>query len=222
MVNTDNDSLTNTITNQLSKNDSNQLYIKHVKNDDINNRFIIYHQNIRGLKSKINEFMLSLPAAAPHLICFTEHHLKDYELNNTHIPKYKLGANYCRKNLKQGGVCIYVLETLKFTNINLLKYSKEQDIEIAAIQFNIQKEKVIILCVYRAPCGNFDYFLNKLEIILNSFHKHNSEFIICGDINIKYLESNNKKNQLDNLLGTYNLIDIILPHKNSKQFSHTN
>jgi len=72
--------------------------------------------------------MLSLPAEAPHLNCFTEHHLKDYELNNTHIPKYKLGTNYCRKNLKQGGVCLYVHETLKFTNINLLKYSKEQDI----------------------------------------------------------------------------------------------
>jgi exonuclease III len=186
MVNTNSDSLTNTRTNQLSKNDSNQLYIKHVKNNDINNRFIIYHQNIRGLKSKINEFMLSLPAEAPQLICFTEHHLKDYELNNTHIPKYKLGTSYSRKKLKQGDVCIYVHETLKFTNINLLKYSKEQDIEIAAIQLNIQNEKAIILCIYRAPCGNFDYFPSKLEIILNSFHKHNSEFIICGDININY------------------------------------
>jgi len=39
--------------------------------------------------------------------------------------------------------------------------------------------------------------------------------------NINYLESI-KKYQLHNLLGTYNLIDIILPHKNSKQFSHTN
>ena len=80
--------------------------------------------------------MLSLPAEAPHLICFTEHHLKYYELNNTHIPKYKLGANYCRKNLKWGGLCIYVHETLTF--------SKEQDIEIAVIQLNIQKQKVII------------------------------------------------------------------------------
>jgi hypothetical protein len=102
MVNTDTDSLTNTKTNQLSKSYSNQLYIEHVKNDDINNRFIIYHQNIRGQKGKINEFMLSLPAEAPHLICFTQHHLKDYELNNTYIPKYKLGVNCCRKNLKTG------------------------------------------------------------------------------------------------------------------------
>jgi len=32
---------------------------------------------------------------------------------------------------------------------------------------------------------------------------------MCGDININYLESNNKKNQLDSLLGTYNLIDTV-------------
>ena len=30
------------------------------KNDDINNLLKIYHQNIRGLKGKINEIMLSL------------------------------------------------------------------------------------------------------------------------------------------------------------------
>jgi hypothetical protein len=83
MVNTDSDSLTNSKTNQLSKNDSNQLHIKHVKNDDINNHFMIYHQNIRGLDGKLNEFLLSLSAEAPHLICFTEHHIKDYESVNT-------------------------------------------------------------------------------------------------------------------------------------------
>ena len=44
MVNIDTDSLTNSKTNQSSKNDSKQLYTKHVKNDDINNWFMIYHQ----------------------------------------------------------------------------------------------------------------------------------------------------------------------------------
>jgi exonuclease III len=143
------------------------------------------------------------------LIWLPEHHLKEYELANTHIPKYKLGANYCRKNLKQGGVCIYICESIKFSNINLLKHNKEQDIEIAMIQLNIQQRKIIVICVYRVPCGNFELFLNKLEIILNSLHRPKSEFIICGDININYLEPSNKKDQLDNILGTYNLADTV-------------
>jgi len=71
MVNTDTDSLTNAKTNRSSKNDSKQSHIKHVKNDDINNRFTIYHQNIRGLKGKTDEFLLSLSAETPHLICFS-------------------------------------------------------------------------------------------------------------------------------------------------------
>jgi hypothetical protein len=64
--------------------------------------------------------------------------LKDYEIHITHIPKYKLGAKYCRLNLKNGGVNIYIIDTLTYSNINLLKYSIEQDIEICAIQLYTQ------------------------------------------------------------------------------------
>ena len=182
---------------------------KSDKKDDLNNRFSIYHQDITGLKGKINELLLSLQAEAPHLICLTEHHLKEYELVNTYIPKYKLGAHYCRHNLKQGGVCIFVCDSIKFSNINLLKHNNEQDIEAAVVQLNILKRKLFVICVYRAPLRNFELFLNNLEIILNSVHSHNSELIICGDINIIYLESSNKKDQLDSLLNTYNLTDIV-------------
>ena len=71
------------------------------KNDDIRNLFKIYHQNIRGLKGKTIQFMLSLLTEAPHLICLTEHHLKNYELDATPIPNYKLGAKYCREKQKK-------------------------------------------------------------------------------------------------------------------------
>jgi exonuclease III len=190
--------------------------VQNNKNDDINNLFKICHQNIRGIKGKINEFMLQLLTEAPHLICLTEHHLKDYEIDVTPISNYKLGAKYCRNKLKNGGICIYIQETLKFSNIILLKHCKEQDIEIAAIQLKFNKKNVIILCVYMSAFGKFDNFLNKLDNILNSLHKHKTEFTICGDININYLETNNKKKQLNNLLCSYNLIGTIyFPKENS-------
>jgi hypothetical protein len=63
------------------------------------------------IKGKINEFMLQLLTEAPHLICLTEHHLKDYEIDVTPISNYKLGAKYCREKLKNGGVCIYIQKT---------------------------------------------------------------------------------------------------------------
>ena len=55
------------------------------KNVDIKNLFKIYHQILRGLRGKINEFMYSLLMETPHIICLTEHHLKDYEIDITPI-----------------------------------------------------------------------------------------------------------------------------------------
>jgi len=179
------------------------------KNDDISNLFKIYHQNIWGLKIKTHEIMLSLLTESPHLICLTEHHLKNYEIDATSIFNYKLGAKYCRQKLKHGSVCIYIHEALKFTSINLQKHCKEQDIEITAVQLKLNRKNVIILCAYRAPSGDLEYFLNKLDYVLNSLQTYKTEFIICGDININYLGTNNKKKQLEYLLGTYNLKNTV-------------
>jgi exonuclease III len=63
----------------------------------------IFHQNIRGLKEKINELMISFLNEEPSVICLTEHHLTDCKMDASHIPKYKLGASYCRKKSKNGG-----------------------------------------------------------------------------------------------------------------------
>jgi exonuclease III len=179
------------------------------KSVGVEGQFRVYHQNIRGLRGKVTELLLSVLDEAPHIICLTEHHLKDYEIDITHIPKYKLGSKYCRQNLKNGGVSIYIQDTLTYSNINLLKYNKEQDIEICAIQLNTQVNTVIILCLYRAPSGNFENFLNMLDKILYSLYKPKNEFIICGDININYMETSNNKKQLDNLLATYNVTSTV-------------
>jgi hypothetical protein len=53
---------------QLSKKELKQCNIKLDKDDDIENRLSIYHQNIRGLKGKISEFLLTLPTEALHLM----------------------------------------------------------------------------------------------------------------------------------------------------------
>ena len=43
---------------------------------------------------------------------------------------------------------------------------------------------------------------------MNTWYSNKTEFVICGDININYLE-NCKKRQLDALLQTYNLIGTV-------------
>jgi hypothetical protein len=71
------------------------------KNDDPRGPLRIYHQNIRGIRGKINEFMIHLLKMTPDIICLTEHHLNELELEVTHLPNYKLGAKFCRKKMKK-------------------------------------------------------------------------------------------------------------------------
>jgi hypothetical protein len=67
------------------------------KKSDINISFKIFHENIRGIKGKINELMFSLLNEERNIICLSEHHLHVHEMDVAHTPKYKLGAGYCRK-----------------------------------------------------------------------------------------------------------------------------
>jgi len=176
---------------------------------DIKDPFRVFHQNIRGLRGKMDELGLHFLDGALHVICLTEHHLMDYETDKVSIPKYKLGAKYCRLSLKNGGVCIYALDSLTYDNNDLTNYSKDQDLEICVIKLNTLLNNIIILCLYRAPVGNFKNFLDTMEKTLDLLHKPNTEFIICGDININYMEASNNRKSLDNLLAIYNLRSMV-------------
>jgi hypothetical protein len=63
------------------------------KGVDIVDSLRVFHQNIRGLKGKTDELDLHLLDVTPHIICLTEHHLKDHEIDIMSIPQYKLGQN---------------------------------------------------------------------------------------------------------------------------------
>ena len=94
----------------------------------------------------------------PYIICLSEHHLKNNKIDFAHIPNYKLGAKYSRTSLKCGGVCIYIHNNIKFANIDLLKQGKEQDLDIAVVKLKFSIKNIIVLCAYRAPMGDLEYF----------------------------------------------------------------
>ena len=65
----------------------------------------------------------------------------------------------------------------------------------------------MIICTYTSPTGNFTQFIKSLGKILNHLTKPNTEFVICGDINVDYSHvKSSKRQELDTLLTTYNLI----------------
>jgi hypothetical protein len=127
----------------------------------------IFHQNIQGLRWKFNEVLRSLYPGLSHILCFTEHHLNQQEIELTQIDSYILGASFCRTSLKMGDVCIFVNKNLNFKNVDIEKFLHEQDIEAGAVKLSVNSLNVCILSIYRAPSGNFAFFLDKLEMILN-------------------------------------------------------
>jgi exonuclease III len=140
-----------------------------------------------------------------HILCLSEYHLKQLELDQINLDVYKLGAAYCRKSLLKGRVSIFVHEKYNYLNVYLSKFCKEQDIEACALKLQFLALNIYVITVYRAPCCNFISFLNGLDSITKSLHKAELKLIICGDINIDYLKDNEGRKQLDAMLLSYNL-----------------
>ena len=124
------------------------------------NSLTIFHQNICGLREKTDELTRSMLPNCLHILCFSEHHLKEFELDQINVDGYRLGARYCRQVVKRGGVCIFVYKTLKYINTNLGKYCEDQDTEVCALKLEMTSFHICIMAVYRAPTGNFNLFLN--------------------------------------------------------------
>jgi hypothetical protein len=78
---------------------------------DSSNNLKVYHQNIRGVRGKLSQLSNILYSELPHIICITDHHLKDFEMDIS-IEYYKLGTKFCRQLYKHGGVCIFIHESI--------------------------------------------------------------------------------------------------------------
>jgi exonuclease III len=83
-------------------------------------------------------------------------------------------------------------------------YSTDKDFEVCAIQSNILSKKCYILTIYRLPSGNFSKFMMDLQHILQLLYNSKTDLIICGDINLNYLEETIRVKQLKGLFKTSN------------------
>jgi exonuclease III len=129
------------------------------------------------------------------------------ELHQICLDNYTLVASYCRTFYGKGGVCIFMHKNLRHTSTDLTKYCK--DFEAYAIKTHLNSMKVCIIALYRAPSGNFDTFITKLEGVLKKLFVVTLDFIICGDLNINYIVNSNRKSQIETLLKTNNLTNVV-------------
>jgi len=87
----------------------------------------------------------------PHTICFTEHHLDIKEIDKTVLANYRIGAEFCRNILKNGGVCIFTHKSIQSTNVHLNEFCKEKDLAIRAVKLHLLSYEICIITIYRCP-----------------------------------------------------------------------
>ena len=102
-----------------------QIKLPHAQNNL--GSLIIYHQNIRGLRGKPNELRSQIYPTFPHVLCISEHHMYHLELQQILFDNYKLGASYCRKSFENGGVCIFVQDSIGYINLDLQIHCNDKD-----------------------------------------------------------------------------------------------
>jgi exonuclease III len=160
----------------------------------------IFHQNACGLASKVNELSAFLSPNYPQLMCFTEHHLKEHQINRLSIDNYHLGASYCRKSTTVGGICIFVHKSITYSTVHANQLCKDKSIEAC-------KVSGVRSCILTVTSDNFQAFLTQFELIINKTYNPNFYIIICGDFNVNYLTDNEK--QLNSMLQSYHLISVV-------------
>jgi hypothetical protein len=65
---------------------------------------MVYHQNIRDLLNKSEELISFLSPDIPQVLCLTEHHLRDTELDFMYTWIEKSGAKFCVESFKSGEI----------------------------------------------------------------------------------------------------------------------
>jgi hypothetical protein len=79
-------------------------------------------------------------------------------------------------------------------------------IEVCALKLDSTFLNICILVIYRSPVGNFN---TQLDNILQKLCTIKSNLIICGDVNVNYLQESDKMSQLNARLNLYHLLSIV-------------
>jgi hypothetical protein len=142
-----------------------------------------------------------------NILCFTEHWLKEDQLELTNIEHFNLVSKFSRIRNEQGGSCIYVKEHVQTIELNYFqKLGKEKDLEVSAVE--LLKDKVVV-CVYRSLDGDFYMFLKNLEGVIQKVQLKKKKLILCGDWNINFVDDSVRLRELKKLLWMYNLDNIV-------------
>lgn len=161
-----------------------------VKRKCLNSEITVAHINIQSLNDRKQElleaWLCSEKGRSVKVLCITEHHRVNCDLNRMSLKDFVLASSFCRENRKsRGGVCIYVHNSLKFDELpSIKKLSISNVLEVCGINLY----NFYIVCAYRPKTLRNDNFIDNLENILSHIlSKVDRKFLLCGDFNVNLL-----------------------------------
>jgi hypothetical protein len=122
---------------------------------------------MQSLKNKLLELTVLLQSDLKYvdILCFTEHWLKVEQFGVTNIEHFKLVSKFSRIRNEHGGSYIYVRDTVQTKEQNCVQeLCKEKDFEMSIVE--LVDYKIVLMCIYRSPDGDFRIFLKNLEIVI--------------------------------------------------------
>jgi hypothetical protein len=161
--------------------------------------------------------MLTVANLNVNILCFTEHWLLENQMNVLNIDQFILVSTFSRSYSTSGGSCIFTINTIQAKEGNyLFGLGSKNVFEMSVVE--LPDSGTILAYIYRSPDSAFYEFLCKLELLIIKVHSKGKSLILCGDLNVNFVQYSGKLQELQNLLLMYNLTNINSP---TRITSHT-
>lgn len=163
--------------------------------------------NIQSVRPKVDELLILLETYGyPSIVLLCEHWLKVDE--PICVFEYSLINCYCRSVYRGGGTLILINNNFMKDN-QFVKIDKfDELLEEKMFEFSLvycSSLNIYILCLYRSPAGDVDIFLSRAEILLSQLPLMSS-ILLCGDVNLNFLDvSDNHVQMWGGLLRSFGL-----------------
>lgn len=190
----------------------------------------VYYQNVNGLRSKIQEFYLSVISCDYDVIVLTETFLNKSILNSELFVAndyfvFRRDRDYSTTGqVKGGGVLIAVKNSMLVKSIEHQVNWQTDDVEDLWITVKYNKMLYHICGVYLVNTLNISYYKNFMDTIESICERHLDDCIlIVGDFNLPNLVSTNGSiasynNKSIQLLQTVSLCNL---HQSSSVFNYS-
>jgi exonuclease III len=124
------------------------------------------------------------------------------------IDCFRLVSNFSRNHSPSGVSCIFIRNNIETKEAEYLTgLGKEQIFEIAAVE--LPDIDTIVACIYRSPDSDFYEFLHKLELLILKVSSKGKRLILCGDLNVNFIQHSGKLLDFQNLLLMNSLINVV-------------